>query len=158
VDIDQKKIWSIVTAVGVIALAAVFAYAYKTPPMPPQHISQVTIGSTTVQVEVADTDAKRELGLSYRDSLLQGHGMLFVFSSAEAYGFWMKDMSFSIDMIFADKEGKIVTIYKDASPDSYKKNPPEIFYPTTPALYVLEVPAGFAREHGIAEGQQFVLQ
>ena len=156
---EQKKLWSIGTAVGVIALAAVLAYAYKTPPMPAQQkISQVSIGATTVEVEFADTDAKRELGLSYRDVLLPGHGMLFVFDSPDTYGFWMKDMSFSIDMIFADKERKIVTIYKDVSPDSYLKNPPDIFYPTSPIVYVLEVAAGFADENGVAEGTQIVVQ
>ena len=160
---EQKKLLSVGAAIGVVALLisliAVFAHALKTTPMPAQQkISQVTIGTTAVQVEVADTDAKRELGLSYRDALLPGHGMLFVFDTPDTYGFWMKDMSFPIDMLFADKGGKVVTIYKNVSPDSYLKNPPDIFYPTSPALYVLEVTAGFAKEQGIVEGDKIVVQ
>ncbi len=112
----------------------------------------VTIGSVTLQVEVESTEAKREQGLSGRTSLADGTGMLFVFDHPSVYGFWMKDMNFAIDMIFADTNGKIITIAHDASPDSYKQNPPKVFYPSMPVLYVLEVPAGFTRSHSIAEG------
>src|SRR6185312_9026705 len=106
----------------------------------PKSITQVTIGTTTVEVEVADTDASRERGLSYRDVLLLGHGMLFVFQIPGTYGFWMKDMHFPLDIIFADSNGIIVTIERDATPESYEKDPPDVFYPASPISYVLEVP------------------
>lgn len=125
---------------------------------PPSTITSVTIGSTTIQVEVADTDVAREQGLSGRDSLGEGSGMLFVFGQSHMAGFWMKDMKFSLDILFADENGKLVSIYRDLSPDSYKKNPPEVFYPASPAKYVLEVPAGFAAQHAIAEGMTIVVQ
>ncbi len=143
---------------GIVVLAAVLAYAHKTSMPAEQKISQVAVGSSTVSVEVADTEAKRELGLSYRDSLLPGNGMLFVFDLPDKYGFWMKDMSFSIDMIFIDQSGRVVTIAADAKPESYLQNPPEVFYPTAPIKYVLEVPAGFAQQYGIAVGSKVVLQ
>lgn len=125
---------------------------------PPPPIASVTIGTTTVQVEVADTDAARTQGLSGRSSLAEGRGMLFVFDTPGTYGFWMKDMNFPLDIIFANASGTIVTIYPNLSPDSYNKTPPDIFYPTSPAKYVLEVPAGFAAAHGVGVGQQIVLQ
>lgn len=126
--------------------------------MPAANITHVKIGSTTVEVEVADTEASRELGLSFRDSLLPGHGMLFVFDEEGNHGFWMKDTHIPLDIIFADKQNKIITIHRNVTPGSYRKNPPQLFYPTSPALYVLEVPAGFAQEQGIAEGMYFVLK
>jgi uncharacterized membrane protein (UPF0127 family) len=116
-------------------------------------ISTVTIGSSTVQVEVESTDASREQGLSGRTSLSEGSGMLFVFDTPSNYGFWMKDMNFAIDMLFIDASGKIVTIAADASPAGYHQNPPQVFNPASPVQYVLEVPAGFAAEHSIIEGQ-----
>jgi len=108
----------------------------------------------TVQVEVETTEASREQGLSGRTSLADGHGMLFVFDSPGNYGFWMKDMNFAIDMLFIDASGKIVTIAANASPKGYHQNPPQVFYPATPVQYVLEVPAGFAAQNGITEGEQ----
>lgn len=121
-------------------------------------ISQVVIGTTTIVVEIEDTPAAREQGLSGRVSLADGSGMLFVFEQPGTYGFWMKDMNFALDMIYADASGRIVTIVRDATPESYKQNPPQVFYPSSPALYVLEVPAGFADSHTIVEGMALQLK
>lgn len=112
----------------------------------------VTIGTTTVAVEVESTEAAREQGLSGRTSLAPNSGMLFVFQTPGTYGFWMKDMNFDLDMLFADSNGKIVTIAQDATAASYHQNPPQVFYPASPISYVLEVPAGFAQSHNIQEG------
>lgn len=115
--------------------------------------TSVTIGATTVAVEVANTDAARSLGLSGRTSLAEGSGMLFIFDTPGNYGFWMKDMNFPIDILFIDASGGIVSIAADASPAGYHQDPPQVFYPAAPAKYVLEVPAGFAARHGIKAGQ-----
>ncbi len=103
---------------------------------------------TSVSVEVADTSEKRTLGLGDRIALLSGHGMLFVFETSDRYGFWMKDMHFALDMIWLDEDLKIVHIEKNVVPGSY----PQIFKPEVPALYVLEVPAGFSEDHGLVLG------
>jgi uncharacterized membrane protein (UPF0127 family) len=115
----------------------------------------ITVGSTTVSLDVADTEALREQGLSGRASLSPGHGMLFVFDKVGSWGIWMKDMLFSIDIIWLNKEGAVVGIKEHATPQSY----PEVFYPVTPtAAYVLEVPAGFVQEHGLAQGSKINVQ
>ena len=74
--------------------------------------------------------------------------MLFIFESDERWGIWMRDMLFPIDIIWADAGGAIVTIAKNIAPETY----PHVFEPVAPARYALEVPAGFAARHGIAEG------
>lgn len=114
----------------------------------------VSIASTTVAVEIADSHKERMQGLSGKLSLPLGTGMLFIFEEEGEWGIWMKDMQFSIDIIWADAEGRIVTIAHGVSPATY----PNAFYPSSPAQYVLEVPAGFAAQQGIAEGQQIVVQ
>jgi len=117
-------------------------------------ITSVTFGQTTVAVEVADTESSREQGLSGRASLMQNSGMLFVFDSPSLSGFWMKDMNFSLDMVFMDVNGKVVTVDQNLSPETYEQNPPQVFYPASPAVYVLEVPAGYAAAHDIVVGSQ----
>jgi len=119
----------------------------------------VTIGETKIQVEVTSTDAQRQQGLSDRTSLKAGHGMLFIFDPAQPVGFWMKDMHFSIDIIFADDEGSIVKIVSNASPESYSnQQPPQRFFSDVAIRYVLEVPAGYAEAQGVAIGQKIVVQ
>ena len=117
-------------------------------------MTTVTIGSTKIEVEIASTPAQRAQGLSGRALLQEGRGMLFVFALPNKEGFWMKDMHFSLDIIWVDSSGAIVTITDNISPNTY----PQSFYPSTPALYVLEVPAGFAKAHGIAVGDKVVVQ
>lgn len=111
----------------------------------PASVPVVEIGGQTVRVELARSGAERARGLSGRDSLPEGTGMLFVFPQDGAYGFWMKDMRFAIDMLWLDVSGKVVHIVERAAPESY----PRSFLPENPARYVLEVPAGFAERFGI---------
>lgn len=110
----------------------------------------VSIGDLTIPVVLADTPALRERGLSGRASLSQDSGMLFVMDSSDVHAIWMKDMRFPIDIIWIDEFLRIVTITADASPNSY----PTVFYPSSPAKYILEVNTGFAREHGISVGDR----
>ncbi len=99
-------------------------------------------------VDIADTSALREQGLSGRSELKENEGMLFVFPEDGVYTFWMKDMSFSIDMIWISKSGTVVHVENAATPRSY----PETFGPDVPARYVLEVSAGFSEAHGVSVG------
>ena len=114
----------------------------------------IKIGSTTLRVEVASDDAERQQGLSDRTSLEQGTGMLFVFAPPRAVNFWMKDMQFSLDMVFANTDGVIIKIDTDVTPESY----PKLFPSGSPIMYVLEIPAGYAATSGIAVGQKIVVQ
>ncbi len=114
----------------------------------------ITVGDTAVRAEVVSTEASRELGLSGRDALLSDTGMLFVFESEGQWGFWMKNMKFSIDIVWVAQDGTIMTIAKDVSPGTY----PSVLSPSSPARYVLELPAGFADAHNLAKGQKIIVQ
>lgn len=109
------------------------------------HSAQLLIGGETINLEIADTSAKQAKGLSGRASLFPDQGMLFVFPEVGFHNFWMKDMNFPIDIIWLDANYKIVSIKGNVAPESY----PETFAPSAPALYVLELPAGFAKAHGL---------
>lgn len=117
-------------------------------------VKTIAVGSALVEVEIADTDAERELGLSNRSSLRSGTGMLFIFDPPRQVSFWMKDMRFSVDMIFAKKDGTIVNIVRNVPPESYPTMIPSL----GAVRYVLEVPAGYAKNVGIAVGQKIVVQ
>ena len=103
--------------------------------------------------EVVQTEEARSRGLSGRASLAEGHGMLFVFEQDGQWGIWMKDMHFSIDILWLDAAGTVVTVASSISPETY----PESFHPEAPARYVLELPAGYAAKAGIAKGARLEL-
>lgn len=103
-----------------------------------------------VAVEIADTPALRERGLSGRQGLASGHGMLFLFGRTDRYGFWMKDMLFPIDIIWI-RDGAVVDFMTDVPPVPAGVVPPS-YFAREPIDAVLEVPAGFCRERGLRIG------
>jgi len=107
-----------------------------------------TINGTTFHVEVADTDALREQGLSGRESLDESEGMLFVFDKQARHLFWMKDMNFSIDILWLDEGYRIVDMDQNISPKTY----PKTFQSDVPVRYVLEVSSGWAERNRIQIG------
>ena len=111
----------------------------------PDFSHHLTIGSTIISVAIADTDASREQGLSGTAPLTSEQGMLFVFDTPDNTAFWMKDMNYSLDIVWIDANKKVVSVSKNLSPSTY----PDTFSPGVPVQYVLEVPAGFADAHGI---------
>lgn len=111
----------------------------------------VTIHNHTYLVEIATTPSQQEKGLSGRNSLLTDHGMFFVFEKEGYYPFWMKDMKFSIDIIYI-ANGKVVTLFKNVKPatDPFTT----IVKPTQPVTAVLEINAGEADKYTILVGDQ----
>ncbi len=114
---------------------------------------QVIINNIKILVEIADTAKSRQLGLSYRKSLNKNSGMLFVMDKKALTGFWMKDMQFSLDMIWIDGD-KIVKISKNLLPAG---SHPDISYNSgEPIDYVLEVNGGFCDKKGIKVGDKII--
>jgi uncharacterized membrane protein (UPF0127 family) len=112
------------------------------------NINFVKINSQVIKVDVADNAKSQEKGLSGREKLEENTGMLFVFKNSGVYPFWMKDMKFSIDIIWLDEAGKIIFIKKNVSPDTF----PETFSPEKNSRYVLELSAGFSEKNNLQEG------
>ncbi|NVO20477.1 MAG: DUF192 domain-containing protein [Bacteroidetes bacterium] len=102
-----------------------------------------------INIEIAGEEAKRIQGLMYRDSMPEKDGMLFLFANEEPLNFWMKNTRFSLDIIYVNSNRVIVSIAKNTKPYSLDQIPSN-----KPALYVVEVNAGYAERHGIKEGDR----
>jgi uncharacterized protein len=114
--------------------------------------SQMTVGGETLKVEVADSNYLRGRGLSYRDGLAPGTGMLFVYNEAQPLTFWMYEMRFCLDIIWIDS-GQIRGVAESVCPMPDKPaDQLPIYASPEPVRYVLEVPAGWTKEHGFAVG------
>lgn len=110
------------------------------------------IGDIPMRVEIADTPYERERGLSGRADL-EVNGMLFAFEKPDYYSIWMKDMRFSIDVIWIDENLTVVDITKNLTPDSYPKS----FRPSVPIKYLVETDPNYSDTFGITIGKKVVL-
>jgi len=115
----------------------------------PKTVGAVIIGSTEYTVEIAKTDDERKRGLSGRDSLEAGYGMLFVFPKPDYYSFWMKDTKMPLDILWIHDE-HIVDIKVDAEPSS-SSQPPTV-NPREAAEYVLEINGKDSEVYGFKVG------
>lgn len=138
-----------IAIVVLLCLGAVYLYSqYVRMPITTYFFGDtqsIRVAGVPVTVEVADTAAKREQGLSERSSIGAADALLFVFPESGYHGIWMEDMQFPIDIIWIAASGEIVHIEQDVRPDSY----PEIFEPDYPALYVLETDDFFTETYNI---------
>lgn len=84
----------------------------------------------------------------YRTTMDQDQGMLFEFPDERRRAFWMKNTCIPLDMLFVDRGGTIVGILENVPTlNLASRGVP------CPAAYVLEVNAGWTREHGVFAGQ-----
>ena len=108
-----------------------------------------------VALEIAASPETRAQGLMYRESILPGRGMLFIFSAPEARGFWMKNTLIPLDMIWIDAGSNVVAIHQNVPP--CKADPCPTYDPGTSASYVLELAGGEAAKHGVVVGSKIRL-
>ncbi|HEY4525020.1 MAG TPA: DUF192 domain-containing protein [Candidatus Paceibacterota bacterium] len=148
----QTGILMVALAILVIGELAIYSVSRveKTSGVP---VPSVLIAEAYVRVDVADTEASRARGLSGREGLEGNSGMLFVFPRDGYYGIWMKDMLFSIDIVWISADLEVIHMAQNVAPATY----PESFAPNRPARYVLELPAGWARAYTVRIGDRVEL-
>jgi uncharacterized protein len=109
----------------------------------------VCIRKACVRVKLAQDQNSRETGLMFRKPLAYREGMLFVFERPDRYGFWMKNVSFPIDIIWISQNKTVVDMKSEVP---LCQGSCQTYFPASAVLYVLEVSAGFARKEGIQIG------
>ncbi|PIR46833.1 MAG: hypothetical protein COV07_02090 [Candidatus Vogelbacteria bacterium CG10_big_fil_rev_8_21_14_0_10_45_14] len=106
------------------------------------------IGGNSYIVDLPQNSLEKARGLSGRDMLPDGYGMLFDMENSDLHPFWMKDMLFSIDILWLDANRKTVHIERNVSPDTYPKS----FSSKVPARYILELSSNSADKYGLRIG------
>ncbi len=117
-------------------------------------LTELTISGSAhearVRVEIADTPAELETGLSGRSSLPADQGMLFVIEQ-RGPGFWMKDTRIPLAVAFVNRCGNIVDIQEmEANSLDFHDTPQEF-------RFGLEVNKGWFSSHGISPGDRVQL-
>ena len=109
-------------------------------------------GGADFIAEIASTPQEQALGLSFRPKT-DDFAMLFLYSRASEIIFWMKDMNFSIDIIWI-RGNKVVAV------EEHVPFPNKLQKTSTLPTYghgiladkVLEIPAGSSKEYNIQVG------
>jgi hypothetical protein len=116
---------------------------------------RVTVGSTIVYAEAADTFAEREMGLMNRTYLNEDAGMLFIFPTPQQQSFWMKNMRIPLDIVFITADNHVLEIYASVPPCT--GDPCTLYTSSAPIQYALEVNSGFCARNGIVSGDPVVI-
>ena len=111
-------------------------------------------GTVSLDVQVADTQAEREIGLMGRESLSPYDGMAFVWEEPVVSTFWMKDTLIPLSIAFWDDHGRIISIL---AMDPCTEDPCPSYGPDEPFVGAVEVARGTFERHGVGLGDRVEL-
>ena len=142
-------VWKIFLIIILIIAAGLLIYSYcKKGKQEPQ----VCFKNHCFSVELALTSEEKSRGLMYRESLAKDRGMLFIYEEEGEHSFWMKNVLIPLDIIWLDKDKKVVHIAENFQP--CLDLPCPSIKPDGPAKYILEINAGLASEIDLSVGDE----
>lgn len=97
-------------------------------------------------VELAADPPSRQRGLMEREELAEGTGMLFLFPDDSEGGFWMRNTLIPLDIAYIAADGQVVEVLTMVP---CTEDPCEVYTPSSPYRYALEVNAGELTESGV---------
>lgn len=102
-----------------------------------------------LKLEICLTDAQRRQGLKHHAPLKHNQGMLFVYSTPSVRSYYMKDVSFDIDLAYFNSQAEVTSVHH------LKANNPVGVSSQQPVQYVLEMRHGWFEEHGLRAGSRW---
>jgi uncharacterized protein len=107
----------------------------------------LTVGGVSLKAEIAEDDQSREMGLMFRDSLPEDHGMLFIFDQPYQASFWMKNTKIPLSIAFLEND-RVISEEKSMRP--YDET--LIQSRSDKIRYAIEVNAGWFDRHQVKPG------
>jgi uncharacterized membrane protein (UPF0127 family) len=111
---------------------------------------RLTVGTGTLDVEVASNKAQRSLGLMNRTAMPESRGMLFVYPAPAYFCMWMKNTKIPLSVAFIDAQGRVINI-EDMAPQTETNHCTQ-----RNATYALEANQGWFTSHGVSAGSQII--
>ncbi|MBI3611009.1 MAG: DUF192 domain-containing protein [Nitrospirae bacterium] len=101
-----------------------------------------------ILAQVADSPEKQVVGLFFTKDLPPDRAMLFIYDDEDSHFLWTKSSHFPTDLIWMDRDRKIIHMEENAPPCA--ADPCPAYGPSEPeALYVLQAAAGFVKRNGL---------
>ena len=127
----------------------------KTPitPVASDTYFSIPIGNDELKLQLALTESERSRGLMYRSTLLENHGMLFLFEKPGKYPFWMRNTQIPLDLAYFDAQGRLLEIHS-----LYPYNENSVYPYSEEALIAVEMNQGWFSGKNIRPGAKLDLE
>lgn len=119
---------------------------------PPLLAVSLLIDGKPMTAEVASTGQQRYMGLSFRKSMDEDRGMLFVYDRERPLTFTMRNTLIPLSIAFISEDMVINEIH------DMNVGPNQLFDSRAPAKFALEVNQGWFERNDIKAGAQIVMQ
>ena len=139
---------SAILIVAIITLVVVAAGLLIVPMFQPS--TNLRLGDGVFAAHIASTPDTREQGLSGETSLDSSQALILAFPSDGQCQIWMKGMKIPIDIVWLNKDKRVVYMIENASPKDSTK---VMFPPRVAARYVIELTAGTVQAKNIEVGR-----
>ena len=106
----------------------------------------------TIRAEVMVKPADQARGLMFRETLAPNRGMLFVNENEDKRPYWMYQVKFPLDLIWMDKNKRVVELVTSAPPCNTKASECPNYGGNSASRYVLELSGGQAAKHQVRVG------
>lgn len=108
---------------------------------------EIDISGSPVTLKVAANEDTKSKGFMNSDEPRGDNGILFVYEIPDILRFWMKNVKFPLDIIFFDENKEYVSHTTMKPYDGEKDNELEIYKSEKPAMYAVELPAGWCNSN-----------
>ena len=109
--------------------------------------------SIEFSVLIAESNKDRRQGLMHIEFMEENQGMLFVFNPPRRVSMWMRNTPMSLDILFIDRNGKVINMEENTTPYSTKA-----LSSGGTIRWVLEINSGLAKTKGIKTGDLVILE
>jgi len=140
---------SIITSI-VLAMTWVTSLSANGQPQPQLPTIKLQINDVILEAEIAATAQQRYMGLSFRPSLEENTGMLFVYPTERPLSFTMRNTLIPLSIAFISKDLVINEIHH------MDVGPGQIFNSLEQAQFALEVDQGWFAANDIEAGDKII--
>lgn len=101
------------------------------------------------RARIATDENDRQKAIPSTTKLDNNQAVLLAFPSEGEWGVAVKDVKVSADVVWLDKDKKVINAVTDISPDEFNT---KIYYSQSSAKYLIEFPAGTVKSKAINKG------
>lgn len=110
------------------------------------------LGDQVLNLRVLTSPEEQAKGFMFSEKPSDDFGLLFKYSEPRTLGFWMKNVSFDLDLLAFDEDRRLFQVIR------LKANDPTIRKISKPCRYVLELKAGWCERNNIEPGMTLELK